>query len=82
MRRVRDGPLAAWASVASRCAAACGGGFSPPAPFTEAEVLQEDEADHRQEPVMAQPEPAPALEVIEPELFLELLVRWSPPQPT
>jgi hypothetical protein len=49
--------------------------FPPPAEFSEPQVLQEREADQRHERVMVEPGPAPPLEVIEPELLLELLVR-------
>jgi hypothetical protein len=40
----------------------------------EAVVLEEGVADHREQRVMMQPRPAPAFEVIEPQLFLHLLM--------
>ena len=56
----------------------CGGGplaflFSPLGGL-EALILQETECDQRHQRMPMQPPPRAALEVIEPELFLELLV--------
>jgi len=41
----------------------------------QAQVLQEQVGDQRQQRVSVQPAPGAALEVIEPKFFLELLVR-------
>src|SRR5690348_4294281 len=49
--------------------------FPPPADLPEPQVLEERKADERHQRVVVQPAPSPALEVIEPELLLELLVR-------
>ena len=43
-------------------------------------MLEEGERDHREQRVVVQPEPRAALEVIEPEFFLQSLVRLSQPQ--
>jgi hypothetical protein len=48
--------------------------FFPPR-GCEALVLQEGECDQRHQRVSVQARPGPTLEVIEPKLFLELLVR-------
>src|SRR4051794_10167012 len=42
--------------------------------FPEPQVLEETECDHRQQNVMVQGMPVPALTMIEPQLFLHLLV--------
>ena len=57
----------------------CGGGplaflFSPCGGL-QPQMLQEQIRDQRQQRMPVQPAPRAALEVIEPELFLELLVR-------
>src|SRR3954462_3953940 len=44
-------------------------------PLPQAEVLKEAEGEHRHQGVPVQPGPGPALEVVEAELLLELLVR-------
>ena len=41
----------------------------------QAQMLQEQIGDERQQRMPMQPSPSPALKVIKPELFLELLVR-------
>ena len=56
------------ARAASRCS------FFP-CRQTEAAVLQERAGDHRHQRVSVQPGPRPALEMVEPQLFLQLLVR-------
>src|SRR3954464_10005040 len=58
----------------------CGGGpgwSGQPAPpfFPEPSLLQESESPGRQQDVMPQGAPTSALEMVEPKLFLELLVR-------
>jgi hypothetical protein len=56
-----------------------GGGPGGPAslfpPLLEPEVLQEGERDHRHQRVPVQARPGAPLEVVEPQLPLELLVR-------
>ena len=59
----------------------CGGGparagplFSPPAGLLKPQVLQEGEGDHRHQCMAVQPDPGAALEVVEAELLLQLLV--------
>lgn len=56
----------------------CGGGpgilFFPPRCF-EAAGLQEGVGDHRHQGVSVQARPGPALEMVEPEFLLELLMR-------
>ena len=42
--------------------------------FPKPQVLEETERDHRQQNVMVQGMPVPALTMIEPQLFLHLLV--------
>jgi len=42
--------------------------------FPKPQVLEETERDHRQQYVMVQSMPVPALTMIEPQLFLHLLV--------
>ncbi len=42
--------------------------------FPKPQVLEETECDHRQQNVMVQSMPVPALTMIEPQLFLHLLV--------
>src|SRR4051812_7410928 len=56
-----------------------GGGPRPVEPparfFPQPPLLQECEGQHRQQGVMVQRSPTPALEMVEPKLLLELLVR-------
>src|SRR5215213_2792861 len=57
-----------------------GRGGGPPlrqsAPFSpESQVLQEGEGELAQERVVVQAAPAPTLEVVQPQLFLELLMQ-------
>jgi hypothetical protein len=56
-----------------------GGGPRPVGPsarfFPEPPLLQEREGHHRQQGMMVQRSSTSALEMVEPELFLELLVR-------
>ena len=55
-----------------------GGGPGGPAPLfpplTQSQVLEEGEGEPAQERVVVQAAPAPPLEVVEPQLALELLV--------
>ena len=60
----------------------CGGGparagplFSPPAGLPKPQVLQEGEGDHHHQGMVVQPGPGAALEVVEAEFLLHLLVR-------
>ena len=60
----------------------CGGGpgapvplFPPPAGSPEPQVLEKGEGDQRHQRVPMQARPGAALEVVEAELLLELLVR-------
>ena len=56
----------------------CGGGplafLFPPLGGSEALILQEEIRDQRHQRVPMQPAPGAALEVVEPELFSELLM--------
>src|SRR3954451_7288695 len=63
-----------------RMAGRLGRGGGPPlrqsAPFSpESQVLQEGEGELAQERVVVQAAPAPTLEVVQPQLFLELLMQ-------
>src|SRR3954453_16609497 len=63
-----------------RMAGRLGRGGGPPwrqsAPFSpESQVLQEGEGKLAQEHVVVQAAPAPTLEVVQPQLFLELLMQ-------
>ena len=49
--------------------------FPPPLAVLKPEMLQEGERDQRHQGVVVQPGPGPPLEVVEAELFLQLLVR-------
>jgi hypothetical protein len=57
-----------------------GAGFFPAPQATgdaQATVLEVGEADHREERVVMEPRPRAALEMIEPQFSLELLVRQA-----
>lgn len=52
--------------------------FPPPArrvDVLQPQMLEEGEADHGQQRVVMEPAPGAPLEVVEPQFFLELLVR-------
>jgi hypothetical protein len=49
--------------------------FPPPATLPQPEVLQEGEGDQHHQGMVVQAGPGSALEVVETELFLHLLVR-------
>src|SRR5262249_2341170 len=59
------------AGSVARCVVSLRRGFI----FDEPQVLEEREGDHREQGVMVKPGPRAALEVIQPKLFLHLLVR-------
>src|SRR3712207_8388215 len=69
------------ATMRRRMAGRLGRGGGPgwggvPALFPpEAQVLEQGEGELAQEGVVVQPAPAPALEMVQPQLVLELLVR-------
>src|SRR5688572_206685 len=69
-----------WRTIACRTVGRLGWGggparlFPPPRRGGQAAALEEGEGEHRHERVAVQPRPGPALEVIEAELLLELLV--------